>query len=101
MHFEGLNCINLRMSFIENIKNCIGESVGVDLGEFRATMFGFSSVYFEKIKSIVSYTKTEIVLGLKKGRVIISGNQLLVKKYCAGDVVVCGEISKIEKSLSL
>ncbi len=88
------------MSFIENIKNCIGESVGAELSEFRLAMFGFNSAYFEKVKAIISYTKEEIVLGLKKGSVKISGKELFVKKYCAGDVVICGEILKIENASS-
>ncbi len=85
------------MSFIDNIKNCIASSDSPALSGVRMTCFGFRSAYFEEIKSIISYAKDEIVLGLKSGGIILSGRELYVKKYCAGDVVICGEILKIEK----
>ncbi len=85
------------MSFFDNIKNCIYQDGAPELAGFRAVMFGFSSAYFENVKGILSFTKNEIVLGLKKGKIKLSGEELFVKKYCAGDVVICGQISKIEK----
>ena len=85
------------MSFIDNIKNCINSWENPNLSEFRLVSFGFRSVYFENVASIVSYTKEQIVLGLKKGALKIEGKELCIKKYCGGDVVVCGEIKKIER----
>ncbi len=85
------------MSFIENIKKCIGYSDNPELAEFRVVSFAFRSAYFENVKAIISYDEQEITLSLKRGGIRVSGKELYVKKYCAGDVVICGEISKIEK----
>ncbi len=85
------------MSLIDNVKNCIGRSDSPDLTGFRLISFNFNSAYFEDIKQIISYAKEEIVLGLKKGRLSVKGSELYVKKYCAGDVVICGAIKSIEK----
>ncbi len=85
------------MSLIENIKNCIGFCEGEEKAGFRLTSFSFNSAYFENIKSVISYTAEQITLALKKGEVIVTGEELYIKKYCAGDVVICGKISKIEK----
>ncbi len=85
------------MSFIDNIKKCIGLSESDAFCDFRLVSFGFNSLYFEKIKQIISYNKEEINLGLKSGGIKIIGENLYVKKYCAGDVVVCGKIKSIER----
>ncbi len=85
------------MSFIENIKNCIAYSDSPELNDFRLVSFSFRSIYFENVKSILSFSREEIVLGLKKGALKVSGRELYVKKYCAGDVVICGEIQKLER----
>ncbi len=85
------------MNFIDNIKNCIGKSDSPTLSGFRLISFGFNSVYLEDVKHVISYTPQEITVGLRAGALKISGGELFLKKYCAGDVVICGRIEKIEK----
>ena len=80
------------MGFIENIKECIGIDTTTVNPVYRAVIFGDKAVYLEGVKHIASYTKQEIVLSLKHGSVKIVGEQLYVKKYCEGDIVVCGKI---------
>ncbi len=64
-----------------------------NIARFRAEFIGDSGVYFQNISCIKSYTDAEIVLGIKKGVLILSGEDLFIKKYCQGDVLVCGKIS--------
>ncbi|MBQ9485448.1 MAG: YabP/YqfC family sporulation protein [Clostridia bacterium] len=81
------------MGFIEEIKNVFGEDA---LPEFRVMLFG-NAVYAEGVKAIKSYSQEKIEVFINKGELKITGEELFVKKYCAGDLAVCGKIKSIEK----
>jgi sporulation protein YqfC len=85
------------MSFIDNIKEFIGAESVLQEGEYRAVVFGSKAVYVERVKCIISYEKEQILLGLKKGVLEITGKDLYVKKYCLGDVVICGNICSLTR----
>ena len=85
------------MSFIDSIKNCFCAGEIPIEPIYRAVVFGDGAVYFENIRAIVSFDSNEIVLSLKKGGLKVLGEELLVKKYCSGDVAVCGKIRAIER----
>lgn len=85
------------MGFIDNIIECLGGEEIYKNQSFRAVILGDSAVYLENVMSIISYEKEQILLGIKKGKILIKGNDLYIKKYCMGDVVVCGKISAIER----
>ncbi len=87
------------MSLIDNIKNCFCQNeLPLDC-LYRAVLFGESAGYFENVKSIVSYEKEQVVLSLKNGGLRVSGKDLYIKKYCLGDVVICGKIKSVERIL--
>ena len=85
------------MGFIEDIKNCFSSSELPIEPVFRAVMFGDCALYLENVRSIIKYTTEEISVSLKKGGLNVNGSGLYVKKYCAGDLVVCGNIKSIER----
>ncbi len=85
------------MSLIDNIKDCFVTCQIPHEPTFRAVLFGESAVYFENVKSMVSYSQNEIILAVKDGGVKIYGNKLYVKKYCGGDLIICGKIKGIER----
>lgn len=85
------------MGLIDSIKGCISEELFVKEPTFRAVLFGEVAGYFENVCQIVKYQQNEIELSLKKGGLIIRGENLYVKKYCAGDVVICGKILSLER----
>ena len=85
------------MGFIEDIKNCFSADELPIEPVFRAVMFGDCAIYLENVRSIVKYTPEEIAIALKKGGLKLMGNNLYVKKYCAGDLVICGKIKSIER----
>ena len=88
------------MGFIDKITECIGGAEFPKEPEFRAVLFGEYAVYFENISAIISYEKERVLLAVKKGQVTVKGEDLYIKKYCMGDVVICGKISGIEKTNS-
>lgn len=85
------------MSFFEELKGCFSADEFPVSPVFRAVIFGDNAAYFENVKTILSYQPTEILLALNKGGLRILGKNLYVKKYCAGDVAVCGKICVIER----
>ena len=85
------------MGLIEEIKQNFCDNEIPKEPIFRAVLFGEGAGYFENVKSIVSYTQEEVVLALSKGGIKVSGNGLYIKKYCVGDVVICGKIKKVER----
>ncbi len=84
------------MGFIDEIVKCLGDGLQKE-PIFKAVFFGDTAVYFENICQIVSYSDNEIMLALKKGGLRLSGQGLYIKKYCGGDVAVCGKINKMER----
>ena len=85
------------MGFIEDIKNCFSLEEFPSKPTYRAVLFGDTAGYFENVLGIISYTKEEIALSIKNGRLIIRGEGLYVKKFCVGDIVVCGKILSLER----
>ena len=85
------------MGFIDSIKDCFCQNELPVECSYRAVLFGDSAGYFEKVKSIVSYEKEQVILSLKNGGLKISGKDLYIKKYCLGDVVICGKIQSVER----
>ncbi len=85
------------MGFIENIKNCFGADELPKEPIFRAVLFGDSAAYLENVTAIARYEECEIVLSLKRGGLSVRGEGLYIKKYCSGDVVICGKIKALER----
>ena len=84
------------MSFIDEVMSIFG---GEDISPcFRVMMIGDNAAYIEGVKSIKSYSQDKIELFLKKGGIKIAGEGLFFKKYCAGDLAVCGKIRSIERN---
>jgi sporulation protein YqfC len=88
------------MGFIDNIIKCVGAEEFPKEPSFRAVLFGENAVYLENILGIICYEKEQILLAIKKGTVRVKGFDLFIKKYCLGDVVVCGKITGIESENS-
>lgn len=86
------------MGFIDNIKECLGEESFAIAPSFRAVVFGDSAVYLENVSKIISYEKEQVIVALKKGKITVSGFDLYIKKYCGGDLVVCGKITALTRA---
>ncbi len=85
------------MGFIDEIKRTFGEALPA-APSYRAVVFGDECVYFENVCSIESYSPERISLRLKKGGISVAGERLFIKKYCDGDVAVCGKIRCLERT---
>ena len=85
------------MSLIEQIRNCFCQKELPIEPVYRAVLFGDCAGYFENVKNIVSFSDCEIILSLSNGGLKIAGEKLYIKKYCLGDVAICGKIKTIER----
>ncbi|MBQ3046680.1 MAG: YabP/YqfC family sporulation protein [Clostridia bacterium] len=86
------------MGFIDDIKRCFTPEEGIKEPIYRAVIFGDGAVYLENVCQISYYSLDEIKLSLRRGGLKIKGEELYIKKYCAGDVVICGKIKSIERT---
>ncbi len=85
------------MNFFDSILEVFGLDGVKDECLFKSVMIGDKAVYLENVCGIAHYTQKEIMVNLKKGGIIVRGEGLEVKKYCAGDLAICGKIKGIEK----
>lgn len=84
------------MGLYDNMRAVIGSHLPCE-PSFRAVLFGDLAGYFENVKTIKSFSPDEIVLSLKSGGLRVCGKNMYIKKFCAGDVVICGKIRAVEK----
>ena len=85
------------MSFIEDIRRCFNSEDLPFEPVYRMVAFGDRALYVENVCSIVAYSPEEITLSFKKGGMVIQGKCMYVKKFCGGDVAICGKIKKTER----
>lgn len=83
------------MGFIDDIIKSFSEDFTFGKG-FYCTLTE-NSGYFENVSHIVSYSEEEIVLSFKSGTLTITGRGLYIKKYCEGDVAICGKITGLKR----
>ena len=84
------------MSFFNEIARAVSNTAPFE-PIFKATICGDHAVYLQGVKSIKSYDNDRIEVSLKSGGFIIVGENLTVKKYVLGDLVVCGKIKSTER----
>ena len=85
------------MSFLDNICQNFGLQEGMPYS-FRAVMLGEVGVYLEGVKSIISFSSTQILVRVGGGNLLVQGERLKIKKYCIGDLVILGKINSVAKN---
>lgn len=81
---------------LSEILTALGLDETTDTVGFKCTILGKHGVYIEGVKCVVKFTPAEIVLRLKSGRLIVSGEDLTIKELSKGDAVVSGKISGVQ-----
>ncbi|MBQ7339335.1 MAG: YabP/YqfC family sporulation protein [Clostridia bacterium] len=83
------------MSFIDEIYGHFTNSPDNFFPTFKASIIGDSGAYLESVKKIISLSPDLIILALKNKIVEVSGEELKIKKYCGGDLLICGKIKGV------
>lgn len=65
---------------------------------FRIINFSNNSVYIEGFTNIINFEKTLIKIKLKKGIVLIEGEDLKIKNMDIKTIMIVGKILKVEIS---
>lgn len=58
-------------------------------------LHGQKSLYVENFKRLLKYTKTEIIIQTGRGKLLISGRQLYIKKYSYEEIEMEGTFDQI------
>lgn len=84
------------MNFFEDVKRAL---ITEDAPQpfFCATLVGGSALFLEGVRSLKEFSSQKIVVTLKKGELEVLGQELFIKKYFEGDLVICGRIFQIRK----
>lgn len=80
------------MSFFNEIAAALGLDKSSVANGYQIINYNGDAVYAEGFKRVLSIGAEEVVLGLKKGRVTIVGEELSVKELSGNTVIVCGKI---------
>ena len=82
------------MSLMSEIEKLMGE-VGASV-DYRIVNLNGHCVYIEGIKSVVSLDETEMQFQLKKGLIVVTGDELKVKYLDTSTCVITGQIKAVE-----
>ena len=85
------------MGFMDNIYTSVFLEPFPKEPPFRILLLGDRAGYFEKVKSVISFSESQIELAVKNAVVTVSGENLTIKKFCEGDVVICGKIVSVKR----
>ncbi len=66
-----------------------------EISAFRCVLLGGRSVYIEGVKGILGYSPEEVSVQLKKSRLRVCGEKLVIKELNAGEITVNGRIESI------
>ncbi len=82
-----------------SLTETIARFCGVELGgeEYRLTALGGKCIYIEGVRCVKSFSGSEIILGLKKSCLKITGEGLLLGSFCGGDAAIKGSVRVIER----
>lgn len=87
------------MGLIEKIAADLGLDEQMFLSGTKYVVFDGHSAYIEGIRGIKSFSSGEVQLFLKKGILVVEGENLKIKKLCKGDVALTGNIKEVKREL--
>ena len=85
------------MNLLENIVDMLGLKDFAYGNGFTLIIINENSAYIQGVKRIEGYTSEKIAVVTKKCKLTVYGKNLCVKKFCMGDMAICGKIEKTEK----
>lgn len=80
---------------MQEMKRQLGDASGACV---RYTIVDGSGGYFQNVRRIREFSPEKIVLEGKSALVTVEGKNLSVGKYLGGDLVVNGEVVRVERA---
>ena len=84
------------MRLFEEILSSVGVSPDVAYGGAKFVVYAGRCACFENVAGISYLSKEEMGLLLKKGEVRVYGKDLHIARYDMGDLVLTGQVQKVE-----
>lgn len=93
---EAKNAYNSSMEFLREIAGVLGADAA---GAFRVqyTVIDGKGGYFQNVKRLVQFSEEAVVLRGREGALRVEGTHLSLGKYFAGDLVIAGDIVRVER----
>lgn len=82
------------MSLINEVFDSLDIKATTD--EYRYYNFGGKVVYIENFVKIITFTKEEIVLKLRKGMIKVVGQELFIEELNKASLLIRGSIKGVE-----
>ena len=83
-------------SFIDNISLLTGLNFDTLFGAYKVINFSNKAVYIEGAFRLISVERAEIKIKLKKGILLVEGNELTLRDIQKGSAVITGNITHFE-----
>lgn len=83
------------MRLMTEIYRALGAEAGAGV---QYTVIDGQGGYFQNVKKIPEFSDTVVVLRGRKGTLRVEGRSLAIGKYSGGDVILRGEILKVERA---
>lgn len=84
------------MRLFEEIAARLGLDEEIASGE-KYVIFPGRCAYFENVKGIVTFSASAVEISFKNGALRAEGDGLRVGQYCGGDLVLFGDVKKVER----
>ena len=83
------------MSFFSEVARAMGlDSIKIANG-FQIINYSGEAVYVEGFTQVLSISDEEIALKLKKGKIVVAGEDLIVSTLEKGSVIIMGKINEV------
>ncbi len=84
------------MEFLREIAGALGADAA---GTFRIqyTVVDGKGGYFQNVRRLTEFSRERVVLRGREGCVRVEGRDLSLGKYFAGDLVIAGDIVRVER----
>ncbi|RFU61334.1 sporulation protein YqfC [Bacillus sp. V59.32b] len=82
---------NIKKLFVKTMD--LPQDVMMDLP--RITMIGQLHIYIENHRGLLAFTDTEVRLMLKKGQLLIRGNEFVIKTILPEEIMLQGKIDQV------
>lgn len=84
------------MSFIDELAKALKIGEIIPQG-YRIEILGDKGIYLEGVKSLKFYDRDKVEICLKKGEIVVKGENLTILKRCGEDLAIGGKVKSVER----
>lgn len=81
---------------LDELTGKFGLPIDLSPESYRYSVYGKSGGLFEGVRTICAFSEDKIILCVKNGTLIVTGEKLAIKKYGEREIAVSGRIVGVE-----